>query len=136
MKREGSSKVMNKAGRLRKTDTIRYIIGLAIILVCIISIFSSKEMTATARAAGRWGIGTHIDAFEHVIKSNGRIEYDYDNDGDLSGENDVVLDAEDIKALDKKTEVTLFGNFVPDKDEYGDGTGTGTLYIRIGDNPQ
>ncbi len=76
------------------------------------------------------------NAFEHVTESNGRIEYDYESDGDLTGVNDVVLDAEDIKALEKKTEVTLFGNFVPEKDQYGDNTGTGTLYIRIGENPQ
>ena len=105
---------------------LKIIIGIMLISFFVIGVTVQAEEDSNRAVS---------DAFDHEIKSNGRIEYDYDNDGDLSGKNDVVLDAEDIKALEKKSEVTLYGNFVPDKDSYGDNTGTGTLYIRIGENP-
>lgn len=89
--------------------------------------------TGVCAAVSSW---TVEDAFRHTIRSNGQFVYDYDEDGDFSGENDVVLDADDIKALDRKTGVTVFGKFEPYTDEYGDSTGTGILHLRIGENPQ
>lgn len=94
-------------------------------------IFAAGGVTTLAAGSG-WSLE---DAFSHVLQSNGRIEYDYEGDGDLTGPNDVVIDTDDIKALEKRSEVTLYGDFVADLDTYGDSVGTGTLYIRIGENP-
>lgn len=97
--------------------------------ISITTVIISVVCGVTALAAGvNWSID---ETFNHVLQSNGRIEYDYENDGDLTGENDVVIDADDIKALEKKSEVALYGNFVPDTNA----DGTGTLYIRVGENP-
>ncbi len=104
-----------------------------------------RILAATVVTAGLTVFGTGVyaaassmtteEAFAHSVRSNGQFVYDYEEDGDYSGENDVVLDADDIKALDKKTEVTVFGRFEPVLDEYGDSTGTGTLHLKIGENP-
>lgn len=91
-------------------------------------VFAAGGVTALA-AGNNWSVN---DAFDYTFQSNGRIEYDYENDGDLSGENDIVIDADDIKALKKKSEVALYGDFEADPD----GQGSGTLYIRVGDNPE
>lgn len=101
----------------------------AAMIVCI----SAAGTGVYAATASSW---TVEDAFRHTYRSNGQFVYDYDEDGDFSGENDVVLDADDIKSLGKKSEVTVFGEFEPYADEYGDNTGTGILHLRIGENPQ
>lgn len=104
-----------------------------IILAAAAGILAISTLSAGAyAAASEWSVE---QAFSHKIRSNGQFVYDYEDDGDLSGENDVVLDADDIKALDKKMSVTVFGEFEPYKDEYGDNTGTGTLHLTIGENP-
>lgn len=94
----------------------------------VVLIFAAGGVTALA-ASNNWSVA---DAFDYTFQSNGRIEYDYESDGDLSGENDIVLDADDIKVLNKRSELTLYGDFEADLDDQG----SGTLYIRIGDNPE
>lgn len=105
----------------------------AIFPACAVAVICAVSGITTVAANPQW---TKADAFSHRMHSNGRIEYDYEGDGDLSGDNDIVIDADDIKALTKKSEIALYGEFVADTDAYGDATGTGTLYLRIGENPE
>lgn len=107
------------------------IILAASLMITAVFIATAHGVTSLA-STSKWSMD---NAFDHKFESNGRIEYDYENDGNLSGSNDIVIDADDIKALEKKSEVTLYGNFVADTDSKGDSVGTGTLYIRIGENP-
>lgn len=97
--------------------------------VCAMALIFAAGGVTTLAAGSNWSVA---DAFDYTFQSNGRIEYDYENDGDLSGENDIVIDADDIKVLNKRSEITLYGDFEADTD----GKGSGTLYIRIGENPE